>query len=509
VLEAAAPEIKAKASKKQANGKNGSGYPGNGDWAAPIQKVLTAEAFHEPLAQLAMRLLKSGMNAGAAVNFLRGLMENTSGERDERWKVRYDDVIRAVDTAQEKIAPKEEPEPPPVCDLDTLHAVFRKWLGEEYDLDVIDVIVAVAASEKIGGDPVWSLIVSGPGAAKTESVQSLAGCGAHVTSTIQSEGALLSATAANKLRKKTATGGLLRKIGDRGILVIKDVTSILSADRETRGGVLAALREIHDGKWERNVGSDGGQTLTWEGRIVVVGAVTSAWDRAHSVIATMGDRFVLIRADSDTNTVRLAAGRQALRNLGKEVQMRKELAAAVAGVVAGANDTGDDFTVDEHRQLLSAANIVTKARTAAERDYQGEIVDADAAEMPTRFAKQLMQIMRGACSIGVSRDRAMTLAIRCARDSIPPLRSQILVDVARNPGTRPGDTRRRINKPWRTVKREMEALTHIGTLVCEEETQPGMGDGGRDKIVWRYRLHPQFDPRGLLGIAAAAADASF
>src|SRR5262249_54807127 len=98
---------------------------------------------------------------------------------------------------------------------------------------------------------------------------------------------------------KNATGGLLRKIGDRGILVIKDVTSVLSADRNVRGGVLAALREVYDGRWERNVGSDGGQTLTWVGRIVIVGAVTTAWDTAHAVVAAMGDRFVLIRIDSD------------------------------------------------------------------------------------------------------------------------------------------------------------------------------------------------------------------
>src|SRR5262249_51418423 len=79
--------------------------------------------------------------------------------------------------------------------------------------------------------------------------------------------------------------GLLRKLGNHGILVIKDVTSILSADRHTRGPVLAALREVYDGRWERNVGSDGGLTLTWIGRLVIVGAVTTAWDTAHSVIA--------------------------------------------------------------------------------------------------------------------------------------------------------------------------------------------------------------------------------
>jgi hypothetical protein len=120
--------------------------------------------------------------------------------------------------------------------------------------------IAVAASERLTGDFLWLLLISGPGAAKTETVQALAGAGAHVTSTIASEGALLSATS-RKQRSKTATGGLLRKIGDRGVLVIKDVTSILSAARETRGCVLAAIREIYDGRWERNVGPDGGQMI--------------------------------------------------------------------------------------------------------------------------------------------------------------------------------------------------------------------------------------------------------
>ena len=73
-------------------------------------------------------------------------------------------------------------------------------------------------------------------------MQSLSGAGAHVTSTIASEGALLSATA----RSQGATGGLLHKIGSRGLLVFKDFTSILAMDRKARGVVLAALREIYD-----------------------------------------------------------------------------------------------------------------------------------------------------------------------------------------------------------------------------------------------------------------------
>ena len=199
------------------------------------------------------------------------------------------------------------------------------------DLDAIDAVVATAAAERLEGDPAWLLVVSGPGAAKTETIQSLAGSGALVTSTISSEGALLSGTP--KREKSTdATGGLLRRIGTRGVLVVKDVTSTLSMNRDIRGSVLAALREVHDGRWERNIGADGGRTLTWVGRIVVIGAVTTAWDSAHAVIASMGDRFVTIRMDSSIG--QLAARERAMQNTGHEEQMRRELADVVRGVLS-------------------------------------------------------------------------------------------------------------------------------------------------------------------------------
>ena len=62
------------------------------------------------------------------------------------------------------------------------------------------------------------------------------------------------------------------------------------------------------------------------------------------------------------------------------------------------------------------------ARSAVERDYRGDIVFAHDPEMPTRFAKQLVQLLRGAVAIGMTPADAMRLALRCARDSIPPLR---------------------------------------------------------------------------------------
>jgi hypothetical protein len=294
----------------------------------------------------------------------------------------------------------------------------------------------------------------------------------------------------------------LRKIGDHGILVIKDFTSILSADRNVRGTVLAALREIHDGRWVRNVGSDGGRTLQWEGRLIVIAACTTAWDQAHSVIATMGDRFVLIRSDSHQG--RIASGLRAARNTGSETQMRKEMADAVAGLVANI-DTTKDYALREEDEniLVKAADLVTLARTGVAYDYRGDVIDAHAPEMPTRFVKQLTQIMRGGMAIGMDRLQARRLAIRCARDSMPPLRLTVLRDIAENPGSRVGEVRGRLQKPRATLDRTLQTLHMLGLLTLEEEDEEDERENGKKGRGWQYWLADNVDLAVLNGEDAA------
>ena len=272
----------------------------------------------------------------------------------------------------------EEPNKAPFAselrrDLDAAHTVYRRWLGDSFDLVALDVVLATAAVQQLDGDPVWLLVVSGAGNAKTETVGSLIGAGAHVTSTISSEGALLSATS-KKETAANATGGLLRKIGSTGVVVVKDFTSILSMNRDGRAAVLAALREVYDGRWERNVGTDGGRSLLWTGRLSLIGAVTSAYDSAYGVIASMGDRFALVRVDSKLG--RLDAGRQALRNVGFEEQMRPELAQADGDALANVDPSKAVLSDDDMQVLLGVADLVTLSRTHVERDFRGDVVEA-------------------------------------------------------------------------------------------------------------------------------------
>jgi hypothetical protein len=211
----------------------------------------------------------------------------------------------------------------------------------------------------------------------------------------------------------------------------------------------------------------------------------------------MGDRFVVIRADSSIGRAKSAS--KAIRNTGSETQMRSELAQAAGALIDHINKKEYVLNDEEISQLIKAADIVTAARTGVERDYRGEIIDAHALEMPTRFAKQLGQLVRGAVAIGMSVDRAMRLAIRCARDSIPPLRCEILLDIAANPGSEPTEVHRRIGRPRHTVRRELEALHMLRLLQCQE-TDEENDKGKVVKTIYEYSLADAFDQETLLAM---------
>ena len=131
----------------------------------------------------------------------------------------------------------------------------------------------------------------------------------------------------------------------------------------------------------------------------MVRAVTTAWDTHHSVISMMGDRFVLVRLDSSETATRMQAARRSMRNPVHEGQMRQELAEAVAGVLAQIRTEFEPLDAADETALLDAAQLVTMTRTAVEYDYAGNVIDAQATEMPTRFAKQLGHVVRVALAV--------------------------------------------------------------------------------------------------------------
>jgi hypothetical protein len=371
---------------------------------------------------------------------------------------------------------------------------YKGWLGADYDLGMLDAVLCTAAAEALEGDPPWLLIVGGSGAAKTETIAPLKKAGAHVVSTINGEAGLLSGTAQREWAKD-ATGGLLHEIGEGGLLVIKDFTSILSMNRDTRALVLAALREIYDGHWSRRIGGEGGKSISWTGRLVVIGACTTAWDAAHQVIATMGDRFLLVRPRTGQHA-RLAAGLKAMRNVSSEAAMRAELGGVVEQLLDSIPRSAGDISLTdaEENDVLGLADLVTRARTAVERDFQGNPAFAHALEMPTRLAKQLVQVARGGQAIGMTRGEAMGAVERVAADTMPPLRLRVLADVASNPISATATVVARLQLPRKTVDRVLQEL-HLLELLVVTELKYGQS------VRWAYSLADDEDAATLQRLA--------
>jgi len=152
--------------------------------------------------------------------------------------------------------------------LSTVVTTFQKWLYLPDKISLYVVLGALAAN-LLPGDPLWLLMIGPPGSGKTELILPLAKLARVIMASTLTEAALLSGTASRD-KAKESSGGLLRLIGDFGILLCKDFTSVLSMNRDSRAAVLAALREIYDGAWDRHIGTDGGKTLSWKGKLGLI-----------------------------------------------------------------------------------------------------------------------------------------------------------------------------------------------------------------------------------------------
>jgi len=344
--------------------------------------------------------------------------------------------------------------------LATVVTAFQRWLYLPDPTPLFAVLGTVAAN-LMPGDPVWLLLVGPPGGGKTEILQPISGLpNVHMTSTL-TEASLLSATPSRD-KAKDASGGLLRSIGDFGILLCKDFGSVLAMNRDSRGCVLAALREIYDGSWTRHVGVDGGRTLHWHGKLGMIGACTSVIDNHHAVIASMGERFIMFRqpvADEDKVAIR------ALEHQGAEPAMRKELERAVSGLLANVQLLPPTMDLVEKTRLVALATLAVRCRSAVERDgHTREVELIPESEAPGRLALALARLLAGVSAIGASRPEAWRVVAKVALDCVPALRLRVIHALA---GAGTVDTTTIANRvcyPTQTTRRALEDLTAHGVV---------------------------------------------
>jgi hypothetical protein len=477
---------------------NRAAQPG-GEWDTLGGNILAGKNLHVSIARLAMKMLRGGTPEVMAVQTLRMMMDASRAPRDERWQARYDDIPRAVASAGRKLAMEQEaaaataaaaavpqpspapaspPPPPPIPPIpgsqpaasqpggsqpgttpieDTLK-IFREWLLLDNDTPVLAMLGTVAAN-MLDGDAVWLGIIAPPSSAKTEMLVALANIPhTEIVGTVTPAG-LLSGTPRQQ-RATGARGGLLHKIGPRGFLILKDFGSILSMRVETKAELLAAMREIQDGRWTRVVGADGGKVLSWQGKLGVLFGCTRVYDSHYGVIGELGDRSLLCRMEPHKDQFR-----HAIRHANRAAQLRARLVEAVTNLFAAPLPAPRDISDREIDWLNEILQVAVRLRGSVKRDYRTrELDDIYGTEGPARFGKALERVLAGLDCLGVKRRKALEVIKTIAFDSVPPnrLRAYRHLKSIHPAWANTADVAKAISLPTSTARRALEELVVYG-----------------------------------------------
>jgi len=272
---------------------------------------------------------------------------------------------------------------------DVVEKAYRKWLHLK-DADIIDIMFGTVFANRLDGDPIWLLIVAPPGGSKTALVRTLSGAEGIMEATTLTPASLISGFSAGP------DPSLIPKL-NKHVLVVKDFTTILSANQSAKEEIFGILRDAYDGYCEKWLGNN--VHRKYKSRFGIIAGVTPAIEREGASGTVLGERFIRYRISSTGNL-----GKdddvilRALRNVKHDAQMNEELEAIAHEAVNWdvSNIPYPDCDDDMLRRIGSLAQWVSKLRGVVPRQgYSRELLHKPMSEIGTRLAKQLLKLGYG------------------------------------------------------------------------------------------------------------------
>lgn len=368
--------------------------------------------------------------------------------------------------------------------------VFRRhlWLP---DPGILYVALGTVAANRISGDPVWTLLVGSSSSGKSEMTSALSRLPEYHSVSTFTEAGLLSGSRGGR-------PGLLVEIGPSGLLVFKDLTTILSKQKNDVEGALGCLREVYDGSYVRHLGNQP-QPIVWEGKVGVVAAVTEMIDDFN--FGQLGERFIRYRLPSATAEDRVRTGDLVLDDYRAKRAHREERARAVAGFFNNLTNPAElpPLSDEDRRWLNGLAQLGTRCRSPVHRDkYKGDLIDrVPEPEGIGRLLGQLAQLLTGMRVVGVPEEECHRLVAQVALDGMHPLRRKVLTVLSDAQG--PQSTAvvaARCKLPETSVRRHLQDLRAHGVV--------GLADFGPERwdlSIWANEL-------GAAGALSTSLDAN-
>ena len=359
-----------------------------------------------------------------------------------------------------------------------LTRIAKQWLelGDDY---FPTALLAAAVANKLGGAPVWLMIVAPPSSGKTELLVALASRrDAKILSKItpQTFASGMKVKAEEKGDKKKSPS-LLERLQANGqwLVALKDLGSMSSLPWETQAQIYAQLREIYDGKYNAAWGT--GEELEWDGKIALFAAATEDIDRGRTLRTSLGERFIQFRPRSaEPSRVALKA-KIVAKKPGEGERMKAGLRQAyqdsfnqALAAAQGMEDDAESGLIELRAEAVG--ELLAEARRHVYRrdgSYSSSF-EVAAPEGPARLTKILTPLAKAcqAC-FGPNRAAAFHLLIRLALDSVTPgQRGKLLLMLAgAEAGVITRKAARELHCDDNTARRHLDDLFYIGLAARE------------------------------------------
>lgn len=341
----------------------------------------------------------------------------------------------------------------------------KKYYCEVFFLEddtLLDLLCAIALSVYTKADSIWLLIIGAPSSGKTEFVNTLSGLKfSHQVSTM-TENSFLSGMGGSDGKEKS----LLHKIGDKGLLLMKDYTSILSLKEELRKKILGDMREIYEQHLSKATGN--GRDMEWKGKINFVGAVTDAIYLNEGDDASMGRRTIDYVMPHFNHETRIKMAKRSSKNIGDANEKRKKITEMFAEFIEekriGMPTKLPDLPESLIDELIHIADFSTIMRTATKRDFQGNLTFAPANEVPMRMSNQLMILAQVLIYLndGVLKKEHHDILVKVALDSISRQRRVTLRVLAKYDRVTTKGLSQELNYPTKTGLQWLEDVNVLG-----------------------------------------------
>ena len=352
----------------------------------------------------------------------------------------------------------------PGLSAEEVYAAYRKWLHLPNTL-VLDFMFGTVLANRLPGDPLWGQLVGPSGATKTELLQSLNDAPMIATATSLTPHALISGANFSG----AGDPSLLPKWNGK-VVIIKDLTVLLSMNQIHREEIFSIFRDAYDGRTEKHFGN--GVIRTYNCRFGMLAGVTPIIEIYAEEHTALGERFLRFPIEvPETMQGKIDLARRAMGNTLHEDVMRAELKATATSALTYQFNEEVEIPDSINERVLHIAQLLALMRSTIKRDhFTKDIQYKPFSEMATRLSKQFRKLLLGVSMfrrLKVVDEKAYDVVKHCVIGTIPSRMNEITRKLyLKNPKGHYSldQVATLVRLPTQTVQRILDGLTILDIL---------------------------------------------